>query len=70
MLAGCRGKMLIRCNTPVVVEETLRDVASKVDIIFDKVSRGEEEEILKLRSAGDESVEETKEPQEIRLLDK
>lgn len=62
--------MVIRCNTPVVVEELLRDVASKVDVIFDKVSRGEEEDILKLRSSGDEPVEEVKESQEIKLLDK
>ena len=53
-----------------MLEEMLRDVASKVDVVFDKVSRGEEEEILKLKSAGDESVEELKEPQDIRLLDK
>lgn len=69
-LVGCRGKMVIRCNTPVVVEEMLRDVASKVDVIFDKVSRGEEEDILKLRGAGDEPVQEFKESQEIKLLDK
>ena len=69
-VVGCRGKVVIRCNTPVVVEEMLRDVASKVDVIFDKVSRGEEEDMLKLRSAGDEPVEEVREPQEIRLLDK
>jgi hypothetical protein len=67
---GGRGKLVIRCNTPVIVEETLRDVASKVDIIFDKVSRGDEEEILKLRTAGDDPVEEMREPQEIKLLDK
>jgi hypothetical protein len=65
-----RGKLVIRCNTPVIVEDLLRDVASKVDIIFDKVSRGEEEEIVKLRAVGDESVEEIREPQEIKLLDK
>ena len=67
---GCRGKVVIRCNTPVVVEEMLRDVASKVDVIFDKVSKGEEEDILKLRSPGDESVEEVKEHQDVRLLEK
>jgi hypothetical protein len=69
-VVGCRGKVVIRCNTPVVVEEMLRDVASKVDVIFDKVSRGEEEDVVKLRSPGDESVEEVKEHPEIRLLDK
>ena len=69
-VVGCRGKLLIRCNAPLMLEEMLRDVASKVDVVFDKVSRGEEEEILKLKSAGDESVEELKEPQDIRLLDK
>lgn len=69
-VVGCRGKVVIRCNTPVVVEEMLRDVASKVDVIFDKVSRGEEEDILKLRSPVEESVEEVKEHQEIKLLDK
>ena len=68
-VVGCRGKVVIRCNTPVVVEEMLRDVASKVDVIFDKVSRGEEEDILKLRSPGEEPVEEVKD-QEIKLLDK
>lgn len=65
-----RGKLVIRCNTPVIVEDLLRDVASKVDVIFDKVSQGEEEEMVKLRTAGDESVEEVREPQEIKLLDK
>jgi len=69
-VVGCRGKVVIRCNTPIVVEETLRDVASKVDVIFDKVSRGEEEDVLKLRSPGEESVGEVKEHQEIRLLEK
>jgi hypothetical protein len=65
-----RGKLVIRCNTPVVVEELLRDVASKVDVVFDKVSRADEEEIVKLRTTGDESVEEIREPQEIKLLEK
>ena len=69
-VVGCRGKVVIRCNTPVVVEDVLRDVASKVDVIFDKMSRGEEEDTVKLRSPGDESVEGVKEHQEIRLLEK
>jgi hypothetical protein len=69
-VVGCRGKVMIRCNTPVVVEDMLRDVASKVDVIFDKVSKGEEEDAVKLRSPGDESVEGVKEHQEIRLLEK
>lgn len=69
------GKLVIRCNTPVIVEDLLRDVASKVDVIFDKVSRGEEEEeegeeIIKLRAVSEEPVEEIREPQEIKLLDK
>lgn len=67
---GGRGKLMIRCNTPVIVEELMRDVASKVDVIFDKISRADEEEVLKLRSAVDESVEEVREPHEIKLLDK
>jgi hypothetical protein len=67
---GGRGKLVIRCNTPVIVEELMRDVASKVDVIFDKVSRGDEEQVLKLRSAADESVEEVREHNEIKLLDK
>lgn len=67
---GGRGKLVIRCNTPVIVEELMRDVASKVDVIFDKVSQGDEEEVLKLRTAADESVEEVREPHEIKLLDK
>jgi hypothetical protein len=68
-LAG-RGKLIIRCSTPVIVQELMRDVASKVDIIFDKVSRGDEDEIVKLRSAADESVEEIRDSLEIKLLDK
>jgi hypothetical protein len=70
---GTRGKLVIRCDTPVIVQELMRDVASKVDIIFDKVSRGdddEEEEVMKLRSASDESVEEIRNSREIKLLDK
>ncbi|PSN50150.1 hypothetical protein C0J52_11959 [Blattella germanica] len=43
------GKLVIRCNTPVIVEELLRDVASKVDVIFDKVSR-DEDEVIKLKA--------------------
>jgi hypothetical protein len=70
MALGGRGKLTIRCNTPVIVEELMRDVASKVDVIFDKISRGDEEEVLKLRAAADESVEEAREPHEIKLLDK
>jgi hypothetical protein len=69
MPLGGRGKLVIRCNTPVIVEELMRDVASKVDVIFDKVSRGDEE-VLKLRTAADESVEEAREPREMKLLDR
>jgi hypothetical protein len=65
-LAG-HGKLVIRCNTPVIVQELMRDVASKVDVIFDKVSRGDEDEITKLRSAADESAGDSL---EIKLLDK
>ena len=64
-----RGKLVIRCNTPVIVEELLRDVASKVDVIFDKVSR-DEEEVVKLKAVGDNSPEELREPQDMKLLDK
>ncbi|XP_049853792.1 uncharacterized protein LOC126335000 isoform X2 [Schistocerca gregaria] len=35
-----RGRYVIRCQTPAVLEELLRDVASKVDVIFDKVTAG------------------------------
>ncbi|KAJ9594344.1 hypothetical protein L9F63_014220, partial [Diploptera punctata] len=63
-----RGKLVIRCNTPVIVEELLRDVASKVDIIFDKVSR-DDEEVVKLKSVGEGPVEELRQPHDIKLLE-
>lgn len=37
-----RGKLLIKCNTPPKVEELLSDVASKVDVMFDKFTGSEE----------------------------
>ena len=64
-----RGKLVIRCNTPVMVEELLRDVSSKVDIIFDKVSR-DDEEVVRLKSPIEEPIEELRQPQDIKLLDK
>lgn len=33
-----KGRLTIKCNTPPIVEELLQDVASKVDIIFDKMN--------------------------------
>ncbi|KAF2897280.1 hypothetical protein ILUMI_08896 [Ignelater luminosus] len=33
-----KGKLTIKCNTPPIVEELLQDVASKVDVIFDKMN--------------------------------
>lgn len=32
-----RGRLVIRCNAPVAAEEILRDVSSKVDVMFDKM---------------------------------
>lgn len=37
-----KGKLTIKCNTPPIVEETLKDIASKVDLMFDNVSKKED----------------------------
>nr|CAD7396818.1 unnamed protein product [Timema poppensis] len=71
-----KGKLVIRCNTPIIVEELLKDVSSKVDVIFDKVSQEEEDVILLKTALGDmqstssEGVEELNQPPEMKLLDK
>lgn len=37
-----KGKLMIKCNTPPIVEELLKDVSSKVDVMFDEISKTDE----------------------------
>ncbi|KAJ8881560.1 hypothetical protein PR048_018043 [Dryococelus australis] len=68
------GRLVIRCNTPVLVEDLLKDVSAKVDVIFDKTVK-EDDAGMSLRSdevqrTSSEIVEELNQPAGSALLDK
>ncbi|XP_067012693.2 uncharacterized protein [Anabrus simplex] len=67
-----RGKLIIRCNAPVVIEELLRDVASKVDVMFDKMVAGQDKEGAEHLEDhhGGQHTNELRELSENKLLDR
>ncbi|XP_063221820.1 angiopoietin-4-like [Bacillus rossius redtenbacheri] len=64
-----QGRLVIRCNTPVLVEDLLKDVSAKVDVIFDQTVKEEGDPELQ-RTSSAELAEELSLPPGSALLDK
>lgn len=64
-----KNKLMIKCNTPPIVEELLSDVASKVDVMFDKFTGADEQSD---ESSGDDTnvdlSSETKSDPDLKLI--